>query len=300
MALAITSSTQATQNTGTTLSVNYPASVAVGNLLVMHMMSSQAISTPSGWTLADSGTRTSLFAYAFYKIADSGDVGQSTLGVTVLNGFSEGYMMRVTGHDATTPVASHNNATGTAATVTVTTITPAKVSNMPLFLIGSRPNTSSASVSAYALATSNPTFTELYDSDVNSSGVHYQMSAAYAIRPEATAYGSATATESDGNSWVGIILSISPADESNTVTPAVIAIATTLSAITLLVSSNFAPSAIALPATQPAPTVTTQHYPAFSNTTKHAATFTDTTKHSAAATNTAKHAATMTNVQKTS
>jgi len=297
MALAVTNGTATTKASGTTLNVAYPASVAVGDLLLMHFVSVSAVTTPTDWTLQETNNRAGQFAYLFRKIAVSGDVGQSTLAVTTANEASGGTMFRITGHDATTPVGSDNSANGTGTGITVTTITPAKINNLIMMFVSSNTG-AGATHSAYALATSSPSFTEHYDTAI---GANYDFAAASGLRPEDTATGNATATVSSGagNGWVAILASISPADESNTVTPSALSLSSVLPAVSLLISQVLSVSALALTATLPSPTPTTQRFPAAANSSKNSASAANVNKNAATATNTAKHNASPTNVNKT-
>lgn len=68
--------------------------------------------------------------------------------------------------------------------------------------------TGTPTTSGYAIATSNPTWTERVDT----GSTAYNQAGATATRPEATATGNATATLSSSTNNTGQLLSIAPAD----------------------------------------------------------------------------------------
>lgn len=200
MAVAF-ASVQSTGATGTNVTITKPTSLAVGDLMVAHLYkqasSSPTIDTLSGWTsllnTANGNSRTSVQ----YKIADSGDVAASNFTFTGggTDAFMSGAIWRITG-TASTPIDTNstlNTWSGTSADIAMG-ITPARASNLLLILVGGSGIGSDSDFSGYAIATSNPSWTEAYD--VNGTSNLSQIAGAYAIRPEITATGNVSFSSS--------------------------------------------------------------------------------------------------------
>lgn len=211
------------KTTGTTLNLDVPDSVAVGDLLIAHVSStgeSGSWATPSGWTEIQQGTTGTLAVAAFYKIADSGDAAASTLPfVQDTSSNAGGRMFRITGHKSSGPInTSQKGTNANNATVTVGTITPSVAYCLILFLVAAKSDGATRTCSGYALATSSPSFTEAYDDQYDTNAGH--IAAAYGERPQTTATGNATATLSGADPNVGILIAIEPQTENASVTGA--------------------------------------------------------------------------------
>lgn len=112
-----------------TLQVPYPATVAAGNFLLMHVRDADAggasITTPSGWTLIKSqfSTDTLVQDCAYFKIATGSETGN--VDVTTTGGsYSAGRIYRFatgTGVEAAASAATDASGTGMSA-VNVTTL----------------------------------------------------------------------------------------------------------------------------------------------------------------------------------
>lgn len=190
--------------------VTKPVSLAVNDLMIGHIVTLSTVSAaPSGWTLvqsqADGGTTS--INYVYYKIADSGDVAATdftwgTAGTAPITG----NIFRITGHDLVTPIgdSAKQSASNSATPSFANTITPsARGNSLIIMALSSNPN--ATDVTNYAIATSNPTWTEAYDSISASTSA----SAAYALRPQTTATGNSSAAGGDGTTdWSSIILAI--------------------------------------------------------------------------------------------
>ena len=291
MAIAFSAVGSAGASSGDATQVDVPVAgtPAAGNLLVIHVATQTGApgavwNTPSGWTQID--VQRSLSA-AFYKIATG---GETTVTVT-RNGFAQkclGRMMLFTGGTLTL------DASGSAASLTVSTMTPTKENTLWVWLASREDNV--GDFSAYAMATDDPgSWTERYEQDEAS-----QMTiagATSALRPQTTGTGNCTATGS-GGTQAGFVFAIGNVENASPA-PAALTLASTVNAAGITTTSNVPVSAITLTAAQPAPTPSTQEFASFSNTSKHAATATNTAKNNATVANTAKHDATVTNTQKT-
>lgn len=199
--------------TSTTISIhtdNFTPNPSIGDLLVAHFAyaaTGATITLPSGWTeiIKTENAGSNLTSQISYKIADSGDAGGQDLT------WSKGAgsvtlklaMMRITGNRSTNIITSSSGqATDASTTITATTLTPLEADSLLLFFAFAA---AAPTVSGYAIATSNPSWTELYDEN----GLSHGFSAAWAVRPEVTATGSATATSSDIGDNIGQMIVVS-------------------------------------------------------------------------------------------
>lgn len=192
---------QSSQTTTAALSgtvvITKPASLAVGDTMVAHIVSFDGggVTTLAGWThVTDDGQG---FQFIFTKVATSADVAASNFTWTTGGSVAGGAITRLTGADVNAPAdqSSSNQVASPVNTLTSGTITP----NYPntLFMIFTNHRTSSAvTVSTYAIATNNPTWTEAYDLDAVVSGTDYGFSMAYGSRPQTSASGTASAVTS--------------------------------------------------------------------------------------------------------
>lgn len=113
----------------TTSVVNYPAGVASGDLLIIQVACTGAITTPSGWTklfgpVVPSGSPP-WSCYLYWKIAGGSEPSSITL--VSGGGNTAAFMSAYTGAHATTPIDTHATAnlptsgtSGTTPTVTTT------------------------------------------------------------------------------------------------------------------------------------------------------------------------------------
>lgn len=185
--------------------INKPSGVVDGDLMVAVINStfnsgSQTMTPPAGWTQIRNtdagGGGASLNIWSYYKVAN-GEGASYTWGIGGgIPGAHGGCIMRIDGQAASPILTSAGAGTNGAATSSLTfanTVTPTngyQLILMPIFATGA----SLSSMSAHAVATSNPTWTELYD---NSSVANYNMSLAYATRDQSTATGNSSATASN-------------------------------------------------------------------------------------------------------
>lgn len=120
MAVAFQGSTSGT-GTGGSLSINKPASVAVGDFLYLHSRTTQPISR-AGWTQAYSvQDATAGYMIMLYRVAD-GTEGSPITFTIASGGSGQAVMARVSGEDTTTPLdLSPSVGTWTAANQTSVT-----------------------------------------------------------------------------------------------------------------------------------------------------------------------------------
>lgn len=200
--------------------VTKPVGLAVGD--TMHAIvacatdATAVVNTPSGWTRqAHQEDGTNGWA-VFTKVADAADVAASNFTFTSTT-TGANFVNSVAGvaaftNGGTVPVDQAGAVgSGTNTSLTTTGITPTR--EMGTFVISAAHFDSTVrTVSTYAIATNNPTWTEAYDAGNNGTSTDKPAIAmAYASRPEITSSGSATATlSSTTNRWYIQVLNIAP------------------------------------------------------------------------------------------
>lgn len=235
MAAPVLESTQTTTwaTSGSTVVITKPVSLAVGDLMICRIVTDalRTISNFGGFTAIGDATTSSgdFVSYLGYKIADSGDVAASNFTITLDNSGSNkmGSISRISNPDilASNYVYAEGSATNTVSP-SFTGLTPTNHNDsniLLMFWVGANGASGAPTIASYAIATSNPSWTEVYElSSTTTDDVTASM--ASATRPETTATGNFTATWSDGTTdSVGQLLAItSPwsfsASESTTVT----------------------------------------------------------------------------------
>lgn len=198
---------------GTSITVTKPTGLAVGDLMIFHYVINDAtdsISTLSGWThevnnqAAGGNVKTGLQ----WKIADSGDVAASnfTFGSTGTS-IQGGAILRIDNFVNSGLLNEAGNQQANTATPTYTnTVTPTSVNNLILFFIATN---EAGTATDYAIATDNPSWTEIYDFNSSSPGPQ-AMACARADRTQTTATGNSSATLSSSGSTdsYGILVAI--------------------------------------------------------------------------------------------
>jgi hypothetical protein len=216
---------------GNSLSIDKPSGLSVGDLMIAHIgrvnsgASSNTVTAPAGWGLIDgadlSDTDSTASTRAYFKVADSADVAASTFSFTNSTGFPVrmvcGAIYRVSGQYGD-PVGE--GATSTGATPSfANTVTPRATNNLLLMLITAEGAGASGSGTTYAIATSNPTWTERYDIFGSGDAVFGVgdgdglLLGATATRPEITATGNssvALTTITQKSACVLIEVSVNP------------------------------------------------------------------------------------------
>lgn len=237
MAVAFRSSKVSTPATATnTVAVLKPVGLTVGDVMVGFFTGSQnstSLTPPSGWTALDSARELIAQggkAYTFWKLADSTDTAATdftfTYSASVTD--SQGSIMAFSGADQTTPINQHLMAVQTVASLQTSLVyaigfTPAANCMLVLHNTGGTTNTSVPAMSAQAIVTSSPTWTEDFDSYASNGSFTWGLSGAYGLRAATTLTGDASMTSSVALGSIGSLIAIAP----NT-TPAAVASIPTL------------------------------------------------------------------------
>jgi hypothetical protein len=212
MALAVPTLYTSNNGSDATIVCDKPTGLAVGDLMIAHYGSNGSTTVSlTGWTsIRTTTTGSGKTQQTLWKVATSGDVSAAdfTFTVSVGGSFQRIALTRIPSTKRNDPIGAENGQANSSATVTSPAVTPDFANSLiGLFTM----NIGSSAVSTYAIATSSPTFTELYDlSGAGAIGI----SAAFGVRAAATSTGSGTATL-DGGSFgnAGHIISISPEQE---------------------------------------------------------------------------------------
>lgn len=264
------------------VTITKPTGLTAGDWMVAIIGVTATFSdTPSGWTKVgeingSGGADECLRVYT--KIADASDAAASDFtfdlgnnGTT--NDYIGGCLICGTG---TSPVlssvffASAQDSDGGTTNSYAAGVSPLVADALFFMGVFARHTVGSGvTTSNYAIATSNPTWTERMDNSVNDSA-DYTLAVATAPRAESTATGnfSADFSSSVGDS-VGVLFAVIEATNV-TVSPSVISVTASVQAPTVSGGATVSPAAISITASVQAPTVTTAA-PDWTNVDKSAA-----------------------------
>lgn len=193
-----TTQTNTSTATITSLAVTKPTGLTVGDIMIAIVncaISSGSINTPSGWTLVGSETLygTERRAAVFKKVANSADVAASNFTFSFSSSTRTAIALMAFGNVNSTQDGTNQGTTsnGSASSSGFTPTTD----NLYVMLVAGAGSGSctGTSVGSYAIATDNPTWTELADAS-SGGGSAIGVGVAYADRTATTATGSATAT----------------------------------------------------------------------------------------------------------
>jgi hypothetical protein len=257
MALVIETTSGPTAGTTTELTLTKPTGTADGNLLVACIASSTNFTVsaaPSGWTLDEDAKGQTPGIIVYWKIASSEGASWTwTFGDTET---SAGFVFRISGHDPSTPITDSKQDTAALESAVYDTadVDPVRANNLLIFIIAGGAN--SSGVSGYAIATSNPTWTEQFDTNLAGGGIRFAI--ATAPRPETTATGDFSATVTNGGDSTAVTLALD-VNPSVTVSPAVIVmgnpVATIIQAPTVTGGANVSPAVVTVTSSAQDPSV---------------------------------------------
>jgi hypothetical protein len=274
------------RDNGESITITKPTNTTDGDLLVAHLAGADnssggnTITAPVGWTTLGStsaGASGSADLWVFYKTASSEGASYNFTNSSGAGLMMQGSIYRISNWGGTLNIALDGDDTADSTPTFTNTITPLSAYNLLLFLLSANDNAASGSVASYAITTSNPSWTESYDS--YGTGDTYfgagdgdgLMSGAYAIRPEVTATGNSTCTLTTfANRSVGAIITIQP-ETSVDIHPTVLSSTCSVQAPTVT-GSAVVPTLTVLTTTvsTQAPTITTA-VPDWSNVDKSSA-----------------------------
>lgn len=222
---AVQSLTTQAMSVSSSIVLNKPSGLAVGDLMVAVLINQNGITaSPTGFTAVTTAAGTPDVAVQ-YKVADSSDIAASNFTWTVSGDWGGGVLYRITGFNTSDEISSAVNAisTGSNQNTFALTVTPPVADCILIFAGGTYiTTTNSPTFSAYSVVTDNPTWTESLDSFVQDSGTTAGGFCAYAIRNAVTATGDASFTSSnsftDSSAVMVCIYSTIPVNVTDTIT----------------------------------------------------------------------------------
>lgn len=265
----IASFNTANPGNSSSITVTKPTGLAVGDLMIFHYSYSDATDlaqTMSGWTHEVDNYGGVLKTGIQWKIADAGDVAASNFTMSFDGAVASPLagLLRITGYVVNDLLneAKDTGANGDGSlSVSVTPITP---NSLILFFIA---NNEQSNISNYAIATDNPSWSELYD--ITGSSVT-GLALGYATRTQVTATGEASFNSSVGSGTIdffGILIAIgTPLDV--TISPSVLSSVVSVQEPTVAGGAIVSPAVISSVVSVQAPVVS---MPAqkFTNESKH-------------------------------
>lgn len=252
MAASVASSAKGDFDSSPPCTITAPSGIQVGDLLVAFVAGTSNDPTNysiSGWTYVDGVTSGGESLAMFKKIAVSGDTTAPSYSAEASDAeVTGGIIARVTGAADDFTVRSKQEAAN--GVFTTMDLTPANADSLILFAVFEYDvgNTNSG----YAIATSNPSWTEAQElAGAFSIG---SLSLAHANRPEITSTGDFSVT--DNGTYLAIAVALSPI-VSTSVSPAVVAAATSVLDPVVTGGATPSPAVISAVLNIQAPTVTT-------------------------------------------
>lgn len=217
MAVAIQSvSSTFSQEAGDIVRITAPTGITVGDLLIAAIFfrttaeETLTVTAPSGFaSIRINNTQNGVHLQTWWKIAGSGDAAASSFDFDGSQTVPRmGGILRINGHDPTTPINGSNGGVGLGTAMSISGITPS-VANCLLIQTYACVD-DALDISSYAIATDNPTWTEQFEVEDVSASPGTLALAASTARAATTATGNATATISQAEGWSGQIIAIAP------------------------------------------------------------------------------------------
>lgn len=276
MAVAYASSSTTSIAISSTCVLTKPSGLSVGDLMIAYvggvLNTAADYTAPVGWTVLVGQSNGAESVRAFYKVADSSDVAASNF---TFNGSGTDYIgggiIRVTG--AASIFTNYSTQISATATFNTADLTPDGANSLLLFFVFYVGGVSGG-ITSYACATSNPTWTEVFDFNSTAPSTDFGLALAYANRPEITSTGDFSC--SDPGDEFGIFISLAPVINT-TATPGVMSITTSTASPTVTGTGTASIGEIYATMSVSAPTVTTPTE-TWSNTQKSSSTWTNTPK----------------------
>lgn len=282
MAIAVRNIATATAgNAGNpgTITISKPTGTVDGDLMYAFFQSSTTdsgtISTLSGWTLVDSDTTAGAASYLFRKTASS-EGSSYGWSYGALGGFSlRGTIISVYDSDGNNPTQDVYTKTADASADTTadnTGVTPTfSPGSLLIAFIGI--GQTATSLSGYAVADNDPTWTEAEDEQTSFGGAVTTMAIAHATRNLITATGAFSATIADAATTAVYLVSVQPSGVSATAGFAIAeAIPTPTESSAQTASAGFSGAVAMLDST------VTEADSEWQNTTKSSSSWTNTSK----------------------
>lgn len=219
MAIVVEATTTSAFATGSTsFSQNRPTGTTNGDLLIAFVFTGNdngttdltVSSAPAGWTLEEhtmttiaGGSNNPVNVYTYSKIASSEPSSWTwTLSSSGASLYYAGAIMRISGTEFVSAVKDESTVDNDDTPSFSSGVTPLGSNNL-LFMatIATDISSGSQATSGYAITTDDPTWTELLDTQNDTTGNTLLASVAYASRSQSTATGNWTVTFSTGSGF---------------------------------------------------------------------------------------------------
>lgn len=219
MAVTVESSSLGTFASGTSIVVTKPTGLAVGDLMIgqyTYRNPSADHTLPSGFTSIRSVQTNNSWQVVCYKVATSADVAASNFTFSTTGTYMQNAgLIRISGYSQATPIGQsgvEGNITSGSNPTFNNTVTPFADSMLIMLVAASASGATLTQPSGYAVATDNPTWTELWDSVNTSGGNPTELAVAYAVRSASAATGNSTVTASftsgSAYGWSCVLLAV--------------------------------------------------------------------------------------------
>jgi hypothetical protein len=207
MAVVVESTSNTAWSTGSsTLTLTKPSGTVDGDFLIAIVAGADASggtptvsAVPSGWTQEEFVQNTSaadVTLYAYSKVASSeGASWNWTVGTS--SDYNAGGVYRISGA-STVDVTNNGTANNNQNPSYATGVTPQANSLLIIGMAATDVTTAATTVASYAVATSNPTWTESFDL-YNGNSPDMSLASAYATRAESTSTGAWSLSFSAGS-----------------------------------------------------------------------------------------------------
>lgn len=269
----------------TSVTVAKPTGLTVGDLMVaLVAVSANSVTlSATGWTSARSQENSGdgIKGEIFWKIADSGDVAASnfTFNQSGAGTGMAGAILRISGYKnnagVVIPITGSESADNDSTPSYAFSLTPAEANAMLVFFtVAKNGGVNAANVTDYAIATSNPSWTERVELGASLGAVDLMMACATAVRPETTNTGAWSLNFNGGGTTtvdsLGIGIGIYPRQDV-ALSPSAVPVLASVPSQTLAASVGVAPDTITISAAVPDQTITTKDNP-WSSSSKSGAT----------------------------
>lgn len=249
------------------LTINKPSGLAEGDLMIAFLgisdvgLNSTATWTLSGWTEIAQQRNANTGGAILVKVASSGDASASNFTFTSSEGAGDavGALVRISGSafsgsaNIVVSVGESENQNPTFATP-LTPISPNSL--LFMFVVGGQ--VTNVDYSSYAIANSNPTWTEIADVDDASGTDDCSIGVAWASYAPSTSTGNfSVATSSDAGGFVGFLLSVKE-NTNASANPSTVTITATPQAPTVVAGATVSVSALSQTFSVQTPTISTQ------------------------------------------
>ena len=210
MAIVVESKSTQGYTVASNISLAKPAGLVAGDWLVAVLgAESSTISNVTNWTVITSTTISADHLKIMYKVADSSDVAASNFLFPISpTDYGAGVLMRISGVGGL-DTSQQLTVSGTTNPVFSPGVTPAQANSLLIMAVHGADSASGTTINNYAIATSNPTWTEQINV-AKTAGVDRALAVATAIRPETTATGDYSVTR-NMEVYSGHLIVLSPA-----------------------------------------------------------------------------------------